>query len=204
MITISADQIKAAENAVKGFYMKDRTGHGWDHIMRVKNLAIKIAEIEGVQNINLIECISLLHDAGDEKLHDTRQSAESFLHQTISQLYLNETEEAYLLHQVKSVSYRNRHLYQGDLESKIVSDADRLDALGAIGVARAFTYGGAHEQKMHSYKTGEPTVIAHFNEKLLHLKDEMHTKTAYKIAIERDRFLNLFKDQFLNEWNGKK
>ncbi|AJD91242.1 hypothetical protein JMA_19250 [Jeotgalibacillus malaysiensis] len=201
---VTREQINIAESAVREFYEKDTTGHGWDHIIRVKNLALKIAHIEGADNDHLIELISLLHDAGDTKLHPSEHGAESFLRGIIEKLNLNEQNRQTLFSLIRSVSYRKRHLYSGNQESKIVSDADRLDAIGAIGVARAFTYGGANRMKLHSQKTDEETVISHFDDKLLHLRDMMHTKTGYKIAVERDRFLKVFKDQFLNEWNGKK
>lgn len=201
---ISREQIKNAESAVKSFHVNDHSGHGWDHIIRVRNLALKIAHIEGIANLHFIELLSLLHDAGDDKLHKSRQGAESFLQNIISELGLDKAEQSWLFNEIKSISFRNRHIYQGTIESKIVSDADRLDAIGAIGIARAFTYGGANEIKLHSQKRDESTIISHFDDKLLQLKDQMHTKTAYKIAVERDRFLTLFKDQFLNEWNGKK
>ncbi|MFB1080881.1 HD domain-containing protein [Jeotgalibacillus sp. JSM ZJ347] len=201
---VTNEQLKIAESAVKTFYKNDHTGHGWDHIVRVRNLAMKIADLEGVTNFNLIELLSLLHDAGDEKLHESNQAAESFLNSILSKLGLSKEEEGELFNEIKSISYRNRHIYKGQIESKIVSDADRLDAIGAIGIARAFTYGGARGVKLHSQKKGESSVMSHFSEKLLNLKNEMHTKTAYKIAVERDRFLKLYRDQFLNEWNGKK
>ncbi|TFE03027.1 HD domain-containing protein [Jeotgalibacillus salarius] len=204
MISISNEQLRLTKNLVIGFYQEDRTGHDWDHIMRVKNLALKIAEIEGVNNLHLIEMLSYLHDVGDNKLHSSEQKANHFLQQTIEKIGFSEREMEYILLQVKSVSYRNRGIYNGNDESKIVADADRLDAIGAIGIARAFTYGGAKSQKLHSRKNNDDTVISHFYDKLLNLKDEMHTKTAYKIALERHRFLEIFTDQFLNEWNGKK
>ncbi|WP_404403407.1 HD domain-containing protein [Jeotgalibacillus malaysiensis] len=201
---ISREQLKSAESAVKSFHVNDHSGHGWDHIIRVRNLSLKIAHIEGIENLHLIELLSLLHDAGDDKLHESKQGAEFFLRNIISELGMNEAEQSWLLNELKSISFRNRHIYTGTIESKIVSDADKLDAIGAIGIGRAFTYGGANGVKLHSQKRDESTVISHFDEKLLQLKDQMHTKTAYKIAVERDRFLTLFKDQFLNEWNGKK
>lgn len=204
MMQITVEQLKAAESEVKSFYENDHTGHGWGHIIRVRNLALKIAEIEGIRNHNLIELISLLHDAGDDKLHLSSQTADTFLKSVISKLNLSEAGQDDLFNEIKSVSYRNRHLFTGKIESKIVSDADRLDAMGAVGIARAFTYGGAHGVKLHTQKSNESTVLSHFDDKLLLLKDQMYTKTGYKIAVERDRFLNQFKDQFLNEWNGKK
>ncbi|KIL48871.1 hypothetical protein KP77_20820 [Jeotgalibacillus alimentarius] len=204
MINISHHQLIKAEQQMYLFHSEDRTGHGWDHILRVKNLALKIAEIEGVQQKELVELISLFHDAGDDKLHPSTEEAADFLNTMISLLEFSPDETDYLIPQIKAVSFRNRDLFQGGIESQIVADADRLDAIGAIGAARAFTYGGAGGQKLYSVKSGEPSVLDHFDKKLLKLKDTINTKTGYKIALERHRFLEQFKDQFLNEWNGKK
>ncbi len=196
------------------------TGHDWWHVVRVVNIARKIHSIEG-GDWSVIELTLLLHDVGDGKVigkdEDDYSIAQSFLEsqnvptQTISKI----------LSIIKTMSYSKSFddIEKDDsIEFKIVQDADRLDAVGAIGVARAFTYGGSRlrplydpDYKSKEFKSSddfkktrtEGSTVHHFYDKLLLLKDKLNTEAAKEIAIQRDEFMQLFLREFLDEWDGK-
>ena len=191
-------------------------GHDWFHIERVWKLSKKIAEKEG-GNLEVIELSALLHDIADPKFHNGDET----LALKISQNFLEEIHvEGELIEQVlfviKNISFKNRAEAPENppLELQIVQDADRLDAIGAIGVARTFNFGGFKNNLMYhpemkpnvgmnkeEYKKSNGTTINHFYEKLLLLKDLMNTETAKKIASERHNFMLQFLDEFYKEWN---
>lgn len=212
------DLVKKVSNFVISQYCDIATGHDWYHIDRVRNNALFIQSKEGGDKL-VIELAALLHDisdykfnGGDEKLGgmvsfkaiiDCGGTAE--LAQQISEI-------------VDSVSYKGADVEDttNSIEAKIVQDADRLDALGAIGIARTFAYGGkkgtpiydpAIPYELHDsfekYKNSKSTSINHFYEKLLLLPDKMHTSTAKKLAEERIRFMKNFLAQFYDEWKSK-
>ena len=191
-------------------------GHDWFHIERVWKLSKKIAEKEG-GNLEVIELSALLHDIADPKFHNGDET----LALKISKDFLEEIHvEGELIEQVlfviKNISFKNRAEAPENppLELQIVQDADRLDAIGAIGIARTFNFGGFKNNLMYhpeikpnlgmnkeEYKKSNGTTINHFYEKLLLLKDLMNTKTAKKIASERHDFMLQFLDEFYKEWN---
>ena len=190
-------------------------GHDWFHIERVWKLSKKIAEKEG-GNLEIIELSALLHDIADPKFHNGDET----LAIKISREFL-ETENVsediieQVLSIIKNISFKNRgEVSEKSLELKIVQDADRLDAIGAIGIARTFNFGGFKNNLMYhpeikpslemskeEYKKSNGTTINHFYEKLLLLKDLMNTETAKKIATERHNFMLKFLDEFYKEWN---
>ena len=190
-------------------------GHDWFHIERVWKLSKKIAEKEG-GNLEIIELSALLHDIADPKFHNGDET----LAIKISREFL-ETENVsediieQVLSIIKNISFKNRgEVSEKSLELKIVQDADRLDAIGAIGIARTFNFGGFKNNLMYhpeikpslemskeEYKKSNGTTINHFYEKLLLLKDLMNTETAKKIATERHDFMLNFLDEFYKEWN---
>ena len=190
-------------------------GHDWFHIERVWKLSKKIAEKEG-GNLEIIELSALLHDIADPKFHNGDET----LAIKISREFL-ETENVsediieQVLSIIKKISFKNRgEVSEKSLELKIVQDADRLDAIGAIGIARTFNFGGFKNNLMYhpeikpslemskeEYKKSNGTTINHFYEKLLLLKDLMNTETAKKIATERHDFMLNFLDEFYKEWN---
>ncbi|MBW8359959.1 MAG: HD domain-containing protein [Weeksellaceae bacterium] len=208
--------------------LKDaEAGHDWFHIERVWNLAKKIAEIESC-NREVVELAALLHDIADPKFHDGNEE----LALTISGEHLVSIgAEADIIQQVlfiiKHMSFKNS-LETGPAsalmttgsrtpltELHIVQDADRLDAIGAIGIARTFNFGGYKNNLMYDpeikpklnmtkaeYKKNDGTTINHFYEKLLLLKDRMNTVTAKKIASRRHDFMLKFLEEFYNEWNS--
>lgn len=203
-------------NFVKEKLEGAEAGHDWFHIERVWKLSKKIAEKEG-GNLEVIELSALLHDIADPKFHNGDET----LALKISKDFLEEIQvDAELIEQVlfviKNISFKNRAEAPENppLELQIVQDADRLDAIGAIGIARTFNFGGFKNNLMYhpeikpnlgmnkeEYKKSNGTTINHFYEKLLLLKDLMNTETAKKIASERHDFMLQFLDEFYKEWN---
>jgi len=191
-------------------------GHDWFHIERVWKLSRKIAETESC-NVEVVELSALLHDIADPKFH----GGDETLALRISRTFLESEsvpEEiiAQVLFIIKNISFKNRGEVPDNLplELQIVQDADRLDAIGAIGIARTFNFGGFKNNLMYhpdiqpklnmtkdEYKKNEGTTINHFYEKLLLLKDLMNTDAAKKIAAERHDFMLKFLDEFYKEWN---
>ena len=191
-------------------------GHDWFHIERVWKLSKKIADLETC-NLQVVELSALLHDIADPKFHDGDET----LALKISNEFLqSQNVSADIIEQVlfiiKNISFKNREEAPEILpiELQIVQDADRIDAIGAIGIARTFNYGGFKNNLMYhpdiqpavnmtkeEYKKSKGTTINHFYEKLLLLKDMMKTETGKKLAEERHDFMVEFLDQFSREWN---
>jgi uncharacterized protein len=191
-------------------------GHDWYHIERVWKLAKKIAETEEC-NLEVVELAALLHDIADPKFHDGDET----LALKVSRDFLesqNTAEEIIekVLFIIKNISFKNRNDVPQNLpvELKIVQDADRIDAIGAIGIARTFNFGGFKNNLMYDpeikpklnmskdeYKKSNGTTVNHFYEKLLLLKDLMNTQKGKEIASERHDYMLQFLDQFYKEWN---
>ncbi|MBO6185332.1 MAG: HD domain-containing protein [Chryseobacterium sp.] len=191
-------------------------GHDWFHIERVWKLSKKIAQTEDC-NLEVVELSALLHDIADPKFHNGDET----LALKISREFLETQKvEEEIIQQVlfiiQNISFKNRGEAPQNLpiELKIVQDADRIDAIGAIGVARTFNFGGFKNNLMYhpdiqpklnmskeEYKKSNGTTINHFYEKLLLLKDLMNTNEGKKIAEERHQFMLTFLDQFMIEWN---
>ncbi|OJV53522.1 MAG: phosphohydrolase [Bacteroidetes bacterium 43-16] len=194
-------------------------GHDWFHIERVWQNTLLILEQEQADRL-ICELAALLHDVADSKFHGGDEElgpaiAEKFLReQQVAKHIINEVKLI-----IKNMSYK-ASLGKLDYHSKemdIVQDADRLDAIGAIGIARAFNYGGFKNRAIHNpdikpelnmskeaYKNTQAPTINHFYEKLLLLKDKMNTGTAKAIAAQRHRFMEDFLEQFYAEWEGKR
>jgi len=191
-------------------------GHDWFHIERVWKLSKKIAQAEDC-NLEVVELSALLHDIADPKFHNGDETvalkiSRKFLEsQNVEEIIIQK-----VLFIIKNISFKNRNEVPADLpiELKIVQDADRIDAIGAIGVARTFNFGGFKNNLMYhpniqpklnmskeEYKKSNGTTINHFYEKLLLLKDLMNTNEGKKIAEERHQFMLTFLDQFMKEWN---
>jgi uncharacterized protein len=191
-------------------------GHDWFHIERVWKLSKKIAEKEEC-TLEVVELSALLHDIADPKFHNGDET----LALKISREFLesqNTSEDIIeqVLFVIKNISFKNRGEVPENLplELKIVQDADRIDAIGAIGIGRTFNFGGFKNNPMYDpnvkpslnmskeeYKKSNGTTINHFYEKLLLLKDLMNTSEGKKIAEERHDFMLGFLDQFYKEWN---
>ncbi|MDF2606444.1 MAG: phosphohydrolase [Bacillales bacterium] len=205
--------IREIEKIVKEAHKNDSTGHSWDHIERVRNMALNLAAKEGGDK-EVIEISALLHDLIDDKLGFSEWTIAK-IKQLLNELNLPSQKIESVISIIDSVSFKGGNgIVPNSTEGKIVQDADRLDALGAIGIARTFTYSGAKGQAIYSpsiairdnmsfveYRSGKSTAINHFYEKLLKLKDLINTSTAKKIAEERSEFMKLFLEQFNKEWN---
>ncbi|MGB4448498.1 MAG: HD domain-containing protein [Cloacibacterium sp.] len=205
-------------NFVKEKLEGAEAGHDWFHIERVWKLSKKIAEKEG-GNLEVIELSSLLHDIADPKFHNGDETLALKISQNfLEEIHVNAELIEQVLFVIKNISFKNRAEAPENppLELQIVQDADRLDAIGAIGIARTFNFGGFKNNLMYhpeikpnlgmnkeEYKKSNGTTINHFYEKLLLLKDLMNTETAKRIASERHDFMLQFLDEFYKEWNVK-
>ena len=210
--------IDAVAISVKALFTNEGTGHDWWHIHRVWKTATKIAEESNADQF-VVQLAALFHDIADWKFHDGDLSAGSV--KTKEVLVLMHVEDEIISHVceiVERISFKGAGVKNGirTLEGMIVQDADRLDAIGAIGVARAFAYGGSKGRLMHDtniksnlhknfdeYKNNVSPTINHFYEKLLLLKDLMNTETGKKIAESRHQYLEDFLKQFYLEWDGE-
>ena len=176
--------IEAAKSYIRDVFQSDHGGHDTEHTMRVYRNAMSIADNEPDCDRGIVAISALLHDVDDHKLFDSKNNdnARAFLGgQGVSS---SETEKICAV--INDVSFsKNRGKRPGSLEAMIVQDADRLDAMGAIGIARTFAYGGEHGRAISES-------VRHFYDKLLLLKDEMNTETAVKIAEGRHAFLKGF------------
>lgn len=194
------------------------TGHDWYHIDRVRKNALYLQSQEGGDK-EVIELAALLHDISDYKFNggDEKMGGDVSYDAILSMGGSVETAEKVKII-VNSVSYKGANVEDTttSLEAKIVQDADRLDAIGAIGIARTFAYGGHAGNPiydpelpfgLHStfeeYKNSKSTTINHFYEKLLLLSDKTHTPTAKRIAEERTKYMKTFLTQFYREWNNE-
>lgn len=208
--------IESVKNKIKLEFFGEATGHDWFHIERVYKNALKIQAEEG-GNIEVIAFASLLHDIADHKFVENHEvETESRIREILSKENVAEDVINQVLHIAQNISYKGAKVANkiDSLEGKIVQDADRLDAIGAIGIARAFAYGGHKNRpiytpdeapKMHvnfeDYKNENGHTINHFYEKLLLLKDKMNTQTGKELAQERHGFIENFLVQFYKEWN---
>ncbi|MDQ0272028.1 HD domain-containing protein [Cytobacillus purgationiresistens] len=209
--------IHTTEMFVKKALESDSTGHDWYHIRRVRNQALYICEKEKIGNKFIIEMAALLHDIPDDKLNSSKEEGEQRLNHFLGSLELAEGLSREIIAVIASVSYKGGgQVHDLSDEAKVVQDADRLDAIGAMGIARTFAYGGAKGQPMYDpslavrermtekeYRDGKSSSINHFYEKLLKLKDLLNTNTAREIAESRNRIMEEFLAEFYKEWKGQ-
>lgn len=208
-------KIQCARDYMNMFHKNDYTGHDIAHVERVYTLAMYIAQKEGIKQTLIIELASLLHDTVDSKIAD-EQLAYQKLSYFLKTLDLTNVEIQHILHIIQHMSYRGGKNNNVTLsfEGQIVRDADRLDAIGAIGIARTFQFSGHFDEPMWTEKNGtydslqkahieqlDNSAIKHFFEKLLKLKDLIHTNTGQKIAEQRHVFMVQYLKQFLSEWD---
>ena len=211
--------VVAARAFVKSKFAGEGTGNDWYHIERVTNTAITLAKREGADLV-VVELAALLHDLGDHKF---LAPGEAEGHIQVRNWLTEQEADAELIDAVSSivanVSYKGSGVdtTMRTIEGKVVQDADRLDAIGAIGVARTFAYGGHKGNPIHDptikvqqhnsfadYKKGGGTTINHFYEKLLLLKDRMQTESGKRMAAERHAYMEQFLAQFYAEWEGRR
>jgi uncharacterized protein len=209
-------------NFVKFTLKNAEAGHDWFHVERVWKLSKKISENEE-GDLEIIELGALLHDIADPKFHNGDEDlALKISREFLESQNLEEEKIIKVLFIIKNISFKNRNekieisIENPVKELQIVQDADRLDAIGAIGIARTFNFGGFKNNLMYDpeilpklnmtkeeYKKSNGTTINHFYEKLLLLKDLINTETAKKIALKRHDFMQSFLDEFLDEWEVK-
>lgn len=203
-------------NEIKEQFIDDATGHDWHHIMRVLNVSRYIQSIEG-GDLETIELAALLHDISDHKFNGGRlDEGGKVASEILVRLGAREELIKNVRYIVDNISYKgaNTKVEMDSLEGKIVQDADRLDAIGAIGIGRTFAYGGNKNQPMYDptmnaelhesfeqYASAKTNTINHFYEKLLLLKDRLNTQTAKELGEKRHRIMADFLSDFLEEWN---
>ncbi|MCF8224068.1 MAG: HD domain-containing protein [Bacteroidales bacterium] len=207
--------IKSTEDFVKEQLSGVESGHDWWHIQRVRNLAMHIYSIEQNGDPIVIELASLLHDVGDDKIA-SEVNGTILVGSFLTKEGIDRDIKEKVLHIMENISFRDS--FNGSCirtaELNIVQDADRLDAIGAIGIARAFNYGGSAGNAIYEpgngpreyrskdeYTGSDSSTINHFYEKLLKLKDIMNTETGKRLAEERHEFMLSFLAQFYSEWN---
>lgn len=211
--------IEVTKSFVRETLKNAEGGHDWFHTERVYNNALLISKTEKV-DVFVVKLGSLLHDIADSKFHDGDETvgpnlAREFLFkQNVDSLVIE-----HVVNIIKHISFKNSLENDEKFSSKeleVIQDADRLDAIGAIGIARCFNYGGFKNRPLfdpavkpnlkmtkEDYKTSVSPTINHFYEKLMLLKDKMNTKSGKQIAEKRHKFMTLYLEQFYAEWNGK-
>lgn len=207
--------IHSIQKEMEKFFTQETTGHDWYHIERVWKNAKKIAAHYPEANQLHIELAALLHDRYDHKIVDYVEEAKLEVSELLAQHGLTEELIKKILYSIDAVGFCNgkNPLQPILIEDKIVQDADRLDAIGAIAIARTFVYSGAHQRPIYTGESQEvleeanqleDTAIGHFYEKLLTLSDTLHTPEARKIAKGRHEFMKEYLEQFFAEWEGLK
>ena len=213
-----SDVIVQTEAHVRQILAGDSSGHDWWHIDRVRKNALQIAREEGA-DLPLVELAALLHDIADWKFHGGDETAGP---KAAREWLLANDLEPHLIDAVceiiAQISFKGAGVVtnMSNLAGKCVQDADRLDAIGAIGVARAFAFGGHFGRAMYdptvppelhasfaAYKSNGGPTINHFYEKLLLLKDRLQTDAGRRIALQRHEFMLSFLKQFFDEWNSQ-
>ncbi|HLV45401.1 MAG TPA: HD domain-containing protein [Flavobacterium sp.] len=213
------DYINQTIRYVKKELQGAEAGHDWFHIERVYKNALQILQHEQADE-QVVILGALLHDIADSKFHNGNEEigpekALAFM----TSIQIDEKVKNHVVKIIRNISFKGGNFTQSfsSTELNIVQDADRLDALGAIGIARAFHFGGFHNRIIYDraekpkmnmtkeeYKKHVGTTINHFDEKLLQLKDRMNTSTGKKIATQRHQFMTQFLEQFYAEWNGER
>ncbi len=208
-------------------YVKEKlegegTGHDWWHTIRTYNNAVNIAEMENELmkneeknpkndiNIFVVKLGALLHDVADHKFGYTDKDRRDIIENLLDSLGVKKEDTESVIYIANNISFRkgkNKHKMQ-TIEGMIVQDADRLEAIGAIGIGRTFAYGGSARRVMYDPEDRRDIEeredsISHFYEKLLLLKDRMNTRAGYEKALKRHKFMENFLEEFYNEWEGK-
>ena len=211
--------LKITENYVKTNFNEESTGHDWWHIKRVHDLSLQINEIEKKDEF-IVRMIALLHDVFDEKFSDgdVKQNLENLMKKLNIYNEIDEKDIKNIIHSIENLGFKGgfNNIEISD-EGKIVQDADRIDAIGAIGIARCFAYNGKKGNLIYDpdmgiveinnqeeYRKKKRHAINHFYEKLLKIKDTINTEAGKTIAIKRTEYMENFLDEFYKEWNGKK
>lgn len=210
--------IKNTEEFVKNALKNAEGGHDWFHILRVWNNAKLISKNENVDGF-VVELGALLHDIADSKFHEGDETiGPKIAREFLESQQVDESIISHIENIISNISFKGGNFEQkfNSPELEVIQDADRLDAIGAVGIARTFNYGGFKNRPLYNpeispdlnqtkeaYKNSEAPTINHFYEKLLLLKDRMNTVTGREIAADRHLYMEHFLTQFYDEWNGK-
>lgn len=209
------DIIENALVFVKDFFDQEFSGHDYFHTLRVYKMATHIAEKENA-NVETVQLAALLHDVDDRKLSPETWERKDNARRFLAENGVDAKTIEGICRIISEISYAGKDsVTPSTLEGKCAQDADRLDAIGAIGIARAFAYGGNHNRQMYDpevkpnvnmgkeeYYKSESTTINHFYEKLFLLTDLMNTPTAKEIAKNRERYMKEYIEEFMAEWDG--
>lgn len=207
--------VQNAAEFIKEIFQNDFSGHDFFHSMRVYRTAINIAEAEHA-DLEVVALAALLHDVDDRKLSPTTAEKKENATRFMRSQNVPEYEIRQVCQIIGEVSFKGTDSVRPSTpEGKCVQDADRLDALGAIGIARTFAYGGSHNRAIYDpelppqtamnqvqYYSSRSTSLNHFYEKLFLLEGMMNTETGKAIARKRTQYMQEFVDEFLNEWDG--
>ena len=217
---IDTNIIEQTKAFARQIFKEAEGGHDWFHTLRVYNNAMNIAKGE-IVDLEVVALGALLHDIADSKFHGGDETVGPKVAREF--LFKHNVDSVIIEHVIKiieNVSFKlslNNEQNFSSSELKVIQDADRLDAIGAIGIARCFNYGGFKNRKIfdpsikpvldmttEEYKNSTAPTINHFYEKLLLLKDKMNTESGKRIAEERHAFMEKYLEQFYGEWDGEK
>ena len=194
--------INKAMAFAKDIFTGDASGHDFDHTLRVYHMATRLAQEEGA-DLQIVQLAALLHDVDDRKLSpetcDGKLRAVKFLKEN----GVGEADIHRIVDIISRISFSAQLPPPESIEGKCVQDADRLDAMGAVGIARTFAFGGSRGRRLHDTEGLDTNAsVQHFYDKLLLLKDTIHTATGRRLAQQRDAFMREFLEQFYAEWDG--
>lgn len=212
-----SDILKRLELHVEKELAREASGHDWWHIVRVRHLATTIAQREKA-DLFICQAAALVHDLADEKLNESAQAGLDRVAQLLTKVEIDPLRQNHIMEIISTMSFKGGgRKPMTTLEGQIVQDADRLDAIGAIGIARTMAFSGNKGRLIHDperqprdqltsedYRKGDDTAIMHFYEKLLRLKNLMNTNYAKEMAEHRHAFMQAYLDEFYAEWEGLK
>lgn len=213
MKSIQSHIIRQAQDFARAVHEGDASGHDWWHVQRVTRIARILAHLEGA-DVYICELSAVLHDVADEKLNESKEAGYERVRHWLKQAGVEASDQEHVLGIIGTMSFSGgTGSAMQTLEGQIVQDADRLDAMGVIGIARTFAYSGWKGQSMYDpsvplrehmtleeYRKGKSTAINHFSEKLLKLKDRMNSESAKLLADGKHQSLELFLEAYDNEW----
>ena len=198
------DIIEEAKAFAKGIFAGDASGHDFDHTMRVFHIATRIPQEENADLLT-VRLAALLHDVDDHKLSPETSDGKLRAAEFLRSHGVGKERTAYIIRIIDTISFSANKGAPESIEGKCVQDADRLDAIGAIGIARTFAFGGSRGRAIYD-PAGEDktTSIQHFYDKLLLLKDRMNTDTGKAMALQRHEYMRGFLEEFYGEWAGER
>ncbi len=213
----AGDVVARTEARVRELLGGDASGHDWWHVERVRRVALRLGADEGADP-RVVELAALLHDVEDWKVSGDPEAAPRHAREWLASLGVEQEVADHVAEIVGTLSFKGAGVAtpMRTVEGKVVQDSDRLDALGAIGIARAFAYGGSRGRPLHDpaaapalhesfeqYRGAGGATLNHFYEKLFLLRDRMNTEAGRRLAQERHRYMEDFVQRFLAEWQGR-